>query len=67
LAAKEFVREQTAATRERAEIILIAVVRMLHRLRQWLYARSPRWLIAAKRKMFGVTRAGSDGTRSRET
>ena len=46
------VREQTAASRENAELILIASVGRMYRLRQWLHSRSPRWLVAAKRKVF---------------
>ena len=38
--------------------------RAMHKLRRWLHARAPRWLIAAKRKMFGAAGAKSDGTRS---
>ena len=52
-----FVDEQTAASHERAEPNLIAAARTTHQLRQWLHARSPRWLVAAKRKVFGI--AGS--------
>jgi hypothetical protein len=47
--------------------MLVAPVRAMHKLRRWLHARAPRWLIAAKRKMFGVADAKSDGTRSRGT
>jgi hypothetical protein len=59
-------REQYVAAHERTAHILVAPIMAMHKLRQWLHARSPRWLIAAKRKMFGVTGARSDGTRSRE-
>jgi hypothetical protein len=62
-----FVREQTAASHERAELNQSATARTTHRLRQWLHARSPQWLIAAKRRMFGVAGARSDGTPSRGT
>jgi hypothetical protein len=60
-----FVREQTAASREHAGLILIAAVGTMHQLRQWLRARSPRWLIAAKRKVFGI--AGSNPNTNRPT
>ena len=48
-------------------MMLVAPVRAMHKLRRWLYARAPRWLIAAKRKMFGIAGAKSDGTPSRGT
>jgi hypothetical protein len=60
-------REQYVAAHERAAHMLVAPIRAMHKLRRWLHARSPRWLIAAKRKMFGVADAKSDGTRSRGT
>jgi hypothetical protein len=62
-----FVREQTAASHERAELNPIATAGKTHRLRQWLHARSPQWLIAAKRRMFGITGAKSGGAKSRGT
>jgi hypothetical protein len=60
-------REQYMAAHEWTAHMLLAPVRTTHKLRQWLHARSPRWLIAAKRKMFGTASAKSDGTRSRGT
>jgi hypothetical protein len=62
-----FEREQFVAAREWTAHMLLAPMRAMHKLRRWLHARSPRWLIAAKRKMFGVADAKSDGTRSRGT
>jgi hypothetical protein len=60
-----FEREQYAAAHERAAQMLAAPVGAMHKLRRRLHARAPRWLIAAKRKMFGVAGAKSHGTRSR--
>jgi SAM-dependent methyltransferase len=60
-------REQYVAAHERAAHMLVAPVRATHKLRRWLHARAPRWLIAAKRRMFGIATAKSDGTRSRGT
>src|SRR5580658_9378358 len=60
-------REQYVAAHERAAHMLVAPIRAMHKLRRWLHARSPRWLIAAKRKMFGTAGAKSDGTQSRGT
>jgi hypothetical protein len=60
-------REQYVAAHERAAHMLVAPIRATHKLRRWLHARSPRWLVAAKRKVFGITAAKSDGTRSRGT
>lgn len=54
-------REQYVAAHERAARLLAAPVRAMHKLRRWLHARSPRWLVAAKRKMFGA--AGPRGDR----
>jgi hypothetical protein len=58
-------REQYVAAHERIARMLVAPIAAMHRLRQSLHARSPRWLIALKRKMFGVAGAKSDGARSR--
>jgi hypothetical protein len=60
-------REQRVAEREWTAHILLAPIRATYKLRRLLYARAPRWLIAAKRKMFGIAGAKSDGTRSRGT
>jgi hypothetical protein len=60
-------REQYVAAHERAAHMLVAPISAMHKLRRWLHARAPRWLIAAKRRVFGVTAAKSDGTRSRGT
>jgi hypothetical protein len=60
-------REQYVATHERAAHALVAPIGATQKLRRRLYAWSPRWLIAAKRRMFGVTGARSDGTPSRGT
>jgi hypothetical protein len=54
-------REQHVAAHEQPAPMLDAPKGAKHKLRQWLYARSPQWLIAAKRRMFGITGAGSDG------
>ena len=55
-------REQYVAAHEWTARMLVAPIRATHKFRQWLHARSPRWLIAAKRKMFGTAGAKSDGT-----
>ncbi|MGA8497528.1 MAG: hypothetical protein WB764_18720 [Xanthobacteraceae bacterium] len=47
-------REQYVAAHEWIARMLVAPVRATHKLRHWLHARSPRWLIAAKRRMFGA-------------
>jgi hypothetical protein len=60
-------REQYVAAHEWTAHTLFAPVRAMHRLRRWLHARSPRWLVAAKRKMFGTAGAKSGGTPSRGT
>jgi hypothetical protein len=60
-------REQYIAAHEWTARMLVAPIRAMRKLRRWLHARSPRWLIAAKRKMFGITAARSDGTQSRGT
>jgi len=57
-------REQYMAAHEWTAHMLFAPVRAMHKLRRWLHARAPRWLVAAKRKMFGTAAAKSDGTRS---
>ena len=59
-----FEREQYVAAHERAAHMLVAPISAMHRLRRSLHARAPRWLIAAKRKMFGTAAAQSDGKRS---
>jgi hypothetical protein len=60
-------REQYVAAHERAAHMLVAPISAMRKLRRWLHARSPRWLIAAKRRMFGITGARSGGTPSRRT
>ena len=60
-------REQYVAAHEWTAHMLVAPVSAMHKLRRWLHARAPRWLVAAKRKMFGIAGAKSDGTRSRGT
>jgi hypothetical protein len=60
-------REQYVASHERTAQMLVAPISATHKLRHWLHARAPRWLISAKRRMFGVTGAKSDGTQSRGT
>jgi hypothetical protein len=57
-------REQYVAAHERTAHMLVAPKSAMHKLRRWLHARAPRWLVAAKRKMFGIAGATSDGTRS---
>jgi hypothetical protein len=59
-----FEREQFVAAREWTAHMLVAPMRATHKLRRWLHARAPRWLIAAKRKTFGTAAAKSDGKRS---
>jgi hypothetical protein len=54
-------REQYVAAHERAARMLAAPVRAMHKLRQWLHVRAPRWLVAAKRKIFGVAGPRDDG------
>jgi hypothetical protein len=54
-------REQYIAAHERASHMLAEPIRAMHKLRRWLRAWSPRWLIAAKRKMFGIAGAKFDG------
>jgi hypothetical protein len=50
-------REQYAALHERTARALVAPMGAMYKLRQWLYGRLPRWLVAAKRKLFEI--AGS--------
>jgi hypothetical protein len=47
-------REQYVAAHQRTAHLLVAPIKAVHKLRQWLRARSPRWLVAAKRRMFGI-------------
>jgi hypothetical protein len=54
-------REQHVAAHEQTALMPSAQKGGKHKLRQWLYARSPRWLIAAKRRMFGITGVNSNG------
>jgi hypothetical protein len=54
-------REQHVAAHQQTALMPGAPKGAKHKLRQWLYARSPRWLIAAKRRMFGITGAKSNG------
>jgi hypothetical protein len=60
-------REQHIAAHEWTARMLVAPVRAMRKLRRWLHARAPRWLVAAKRKMFGIAAARSDGPQSRGT
>jgi hypothetical protein len=60
-------REQYTAAHEWTAHMFYAPIRAMHKLRRWLHARAPRWLVAAKRKMFGTAAAKSDGTGSRGT
>jgi hypothetical protein len=60
-------REQYVATHERATHMLVTPVGAMHKVRRRLYALAPRWLIAAKRRMFGIAGAESDSTPSRGT
>jgi hypothetical protein len=60
-------REQYIATHERAAHVLVAPTGATRKLRRLLYPWAPRWLIAAKRGMFGISGAKSDGTPSRGT
>jgi hypothetical protein len=60
-------REQYVATHDRAAHMLAAPVGAMHKVRRRLYAWSPPWLVAAKRRMFGTARAKSDVTPSRGT
>jgi hypothetical protein len=60
-------REQYVAAHDRAAHMLAAPVGAMHKVRRRLHAWSPQWLIAAKRKIFGINGAKSDGTPSRGT
>ena len=60
-------REQYVAADEWTAHMLLAPIRAMHKLRRWLHARAPRWLVAAKRKMLGTAGAKSDGTGSSGT
>ena len=59
-------REQYVAAHERAAHMLVAPISAMHKLRRCLYAWAPRWLIAAKRRIFGI-KAARSGTPSRGT
>jgi hypothetical protein len=47
-------REQFVAANEWTRYIIFAPVRLSYRVRRWLYAHAPPWLVALKRRMFGV-------------
>lgn len=47
-------REQYVAAHEWTRYIIFAPVRLSYRLRRWLYAHAPPWLVALKRRMFGA-------------
>jgi hypothetical protein len=47
-------REQYVAANEWTRYIIFAPVRLSYRVRRWLYAHAPPWLVALKRRMFGV-------------
>jgi hypothetical protein len=53
-------REQYVAAHEWTRYIIFAPVRLSYRLRRWLYAHAPPWLVALKRRMFGVAGVKSD-------
>jgi hypothetical protein len=53
-------REQYVAAHEWTRYIIFAPVRLSYRLRRWLYAHAPPWLVALKRRMFGVAGVQSD-------
>jgi hypothetical protein len=53
-------REQYVAAHEWTRSIIFAPVRLSYRLRQWLYAHAPPWLVALKRRMFGVAGVKSE-------
>jgi hypothetical protein len=53
-------REQYVAAHEWTRYVIFAPVRLSYRLRQWLYAHAPPWLVALKRKVFGVAAVKSD-------
>jgi hypothetical protein len=54
-------REQYVAAHERTAHMLTAPVRAMHKLRRRLHDRAPRWLISAKRRMFGAAGPRGDG------
>jgi hypothetical protein len=60
-------REQHVAAHDRAAHMLAAPAGAMHKVRRRLHAWSPRWLIAAKRSVFGISGAKSDRTPSRGT
>ena len=47
-------REQYVAAHEWTRYFIFAPVRLSYRLRRWLYAHAPPWLVALKRRMFGA-------------
>jgi hypothetical protein len=47
-------REQYVAAHEWTRYIILAPVRLSYKLRRWLYAHAPPWLIALKRRVFGA-------------
>jgi hypothetical protein len=47
-------REQHVAAHEWAAHMLVAPARATRKLRHWLHAQAPPWLVALKRRMFGV-------------
>jgi hypothetical protein len=53
-------REQYVAAHEWTRYIIFAPVRLSYRLRRWLYAHAPSWLVALKRRMFGIAGVKSD-------
>jgi hypothetical protein len=53
-------REQYVAAHEWTRYIVFAPVRLSYRLRRWLYAHAPPWLVALKHRMFGVAGVKSD-------
>ena len=60
-------REQYVAAHDQAAHMFVAPVRAMHKLRRRLHARAPRWLIAAKRKLFGVAGSKPNTTRPTKT
>jgi hypothetical protein len=54
-------REQYVAAHERTAHMLTAPVRAMQKLRRRLHDRAPRWLISAKRRMFGAAGPRGDG------
>jgi hypothetical protein len=53
-------REQYVAAHEWSRYIVLAPVRLSYRLRRWLHAHAPPWLVALKRRMFGAAGVKSD-------